>query len=200
MAQQWAEDGAVMDWFVRWQIKMEPQERFEEAWRKSSLVLLWRLLGPLLMAILLVVAFLLNMPAASQVERVIVAALLPLSFIVVMWISVVIVQWYVNIYVLTNRRLIHRKGILIRSREESQLPRVQNASYAAEMVQKWLGLGTVKVETASVGPPLVITSVRDPLGISQRILVAAEQAKQELALMDENQVRRLLGARLSQGT
>jgi uncharacterized membrane protein YdbT with pleckstrin-like domain len=189
-----------MDWFVQSQIKREPQEDFKEIWRKSRLVLLWRLLGPLLAAILLVAAFLLTASADGLVERAALALLLPLSFVVIIWISVVIVQWYVNIYVLTNRRLIHRQGIIIRSREEVQLPKVQNASYAAEMVQKWVGLGTVRVETASVGLPLVITSVRDASGISQRILVAAEQAKKELALMDENQVRRLLNRRLSEET
>lgn len=188
-----------MDWFAQSQVKLEPQEQSKETWRQSRLVLLWRLLGPLLLAVFLVALFLVTMSGAGLVERAVFTALFPLSFVALIWISVIIVQWYVNIYVLTNRRLIHREGILLRSRVEVQLPTVQNASYAAEMVQKWVGLGTVKVETASVGPPLVITSVRDALGISQRVLVVAEQARQEFALMDENQVRRLLSARISQG-
>jgi uncharacterized membrane protein YdbT with pleckstrin-like domain len=188
-----------MDWYAQSQVKLEPQEQIKETWRLSRLVLLWQLLAPLLLALFLTAAFLITISRTSLVERAVFIALLPLSFIALLWISVIIVQWYVNIYVLTNRRLIHREGILLRSRVEVQLPKVQNASYAAEMVQKWVGLGTVKVETASVGLPFVITSVRDALGISQRVLVAAEQAKQELALMDESQVRRLLSAQLSQG-
>ena len=188
-----------MDWFVQSQIKLEPNEQFKETWRQSRLILFLHLLGPLLLAIVLVALFLLTTSVEGLLERAIRILLTPLSLVALIWISVIIVLWYVHIYVLTNRRLIHRKGIILRSRVEVQLPKVQNASYAAEMVQKWVGLGTVKVETASVGPAFVIKDVRDALGISQRVLVAAEQAKQELALMNESQVRRLLSAQISQG-
>jgi len=188
-----------MDWFVRSQIRLEPKEQFKETWRQSGLVLVWRLLGPLVAAVVLATLFLLTTSAEGLVRQAARIVLLPLSLITVIAISVIIVLWYVHIYVLTNRRLIHRKGIILRSRVEIQLPKVQNASYTAEMVQKWVGLGTVKIETASIGPAFVIKNVRDALGIAQRVLVAAEQAKQELALVDESQVRRLLGARLSQG-
>lgn len=188
-----------MDWFVQSQIKLEPKELFKETWRQSGLVLFWRLLGPLLLAVILVALFVLAASAEGLIRQVIRIALLPLSLATLIAISVIIVLWYVHIYVLTNRRLIHRKGIILRSRVEVQLSRVQNASYVAETVQKWVGLGTVKVETASVGPALVIRDVRSALGIAQRVLAAAEQAKRELVPMDENQVRRLLSARLSQG-
>ncbi|MGB9594472.1 MAG: PH domain-containing protein, partial [Anaerolineae bacterium] len=101
-----------------------------------------------------------------------------------------------RIYVLTNRRLIRREGIIWRARNEVQLPKVQNASYSSAGLQKWVGLGTVKVETASMGRAFQMDNVRDALGISQQILKAADEAKHGRALMDEEQVRRMLEAHL----
>lgn len=181
-----------VDWFVRQQVPLEPGEEFRAAWRESWLVLLWRLLGPLVLANVAAVLFFLTSHRASRLEQIGFGFVLALSFIAVGWISLILVQWYVRIYVLTSRRLIWRQGILWRTRLELSLPKVQNASYSAAMLQKWVGLGTVRVETASVGLAFRIDNVRHALEISQEILKAADEARYQRALMEEDRVRRML--------
>jgi len=191
-----ATDAQAVDWFARHEIKLEPGERFIRVWRDSVLVLFLQLLLPVLPAVALVVGFAFAFRRSTPLEKVLFAVLLPASFAVLVWISVILLRWYFRIYVLTNRRLIRREGIIWRARNEVQLPKVQNASYRSALLQKWVGLGTVKVETASVGQPFAMDNVRDAPGISQRILRAADEFKRERALMDEEQVRRMLAQRL----
>ncbi len=187
---------AAVDWFVRHEVPLEPGEGFLGVWRDSRLILLRDMLLPLLLAIMLVALFALTYRRATLVETILFGLLLPLSFAVLIWLPVAILRWYFRIYVLTNRRLIRREGIIWRARNEVQLPKVQNASYSSVGLQKWVGLGTVKVETASMGRAFQMDNVRDALGISQQILKAADEAKHSRALMDEEQVRRMLEAHL----
>lgn len=183
---------ATVDWFTHQQVKLEPDEDFVHVWRDSLLVLFLKMALPLLLAIIGVALFALTFRRATLMESVVFALLLPLSFAVLIWLSLVILRWYFRIYVLTNRRLIRREGIIYRSRNEVQLPKVQNASYSAALLQKWVGLGTVKVETASMGAAFMMDNVRDALAISQEILKAADEAKRQRALVDEEQVRQAL--------
>jgi len=186
----------TVDWFARKQVRPEPGEAFLAVWRDSRVVLFLQMLLPLLAAVGLVVAFAFTLRRATTLERIGFAALLPASLAALVGVSVILLRWYFRIYVLTNRRLIRREGIIWRARNEVQLPKVQNASYSAAMLQKWVGLGTVKVETASMGQALTLDNVRDALGISQQILKAADEAKRERALLDEAQVRQMLETHL----
>ena len=185
-----------MDRFVGWQVKLAETEKYVAHWRRDGLILIWESLKPATLALVLAVVFVLTARVGS-LRPLAFALILPVGLVVVIWASVVIVQWYVRIFVLTSRRLIRREGIITRKRLEVQLPKVQNTSYAAIMVEKWLGLGRVTVETASVGLPLVIDKVRHAPDIAQRILAEAEAAKAEIAMLDERQVRQRLSERLT---
>lgn len=183
---------AAVDWFTRHEVPLQPQEVFIQVWRDSLLVLFNRILVSLLLAIIEVVVFFLTSRRATLIETILSAALLPVSAAVLGWLSVGMLRWYFRIYVLTNRRLIRREGILWHVRNEVPLPKVQNASYTAATFQKWMGLGTVKVETASTGPAFRMDNVRNAQAISQRILRAADEVKYRRELLDEEQVRRIL--------
>lgn len=187
---------AAVDWFVRRQVKLEPGEVFLGVWRDSLLILFVRMFPPLLLATMIGILFAATLRRATLVEQILFAVLLPLSFIVLAWLSAAMLRWYFRIYVLTNRRLIRREGIILRTRQELPLPKAQNAAYSAATIQKWLGLGTVRVETASVGPAFRIDNVRHALEIGQQILKAADEAKHQRALMEEDQVRRILAEAL----
>ncbi len=188
-----------MDWFVEREVKLEPGEELVQPWRESKIVLFWRLLGPVALALLLIVLFFQSVDRSTTLDRSVFALLLPASLFTVAWSTIVILQWYVRIFVLTNRRLIRREGILKVSRLQTQLPKVQNASYTLAGVQKWLGLGRVTVETASMGPPLVIGLVRNVSDISRQVLQTAETARRETAHLDEPEIRQLLSQRLTSG-
>lgn len=191
-----AGDPAAVDWFVRWQVKLEPGEVFLEVWRDSRLILALPMFVLLLSAAMLVVLFAVTLRRATLVEQILFVVLLPLSFAALIWPSAAMLRWYFRIYVLTNRRLIRREGIIQRTRPDFPLPKVQNATYSAATIQKWLGLGTVRVETASAGQAFRMDNVRHALEIGQRILKAADEAKYQRALLEEDQVRRILAKTL----
>jgi uncharacterized membrane protein YdbT with pleckstrin-like domain len=186
-----------MDWFVEREVKLEPGETLVDDWRESKLMLLWRLLGPLALALFLIVLFFSSMDRATSLESIVFTFLLPASVVTVAWVSLVILQWYMRIFVLTSLRLIRREGVLRVNRVQTQLPKVQNASYALSGVQKWLGLGKVTVETASMGPPLTIGLVRGVPAIAALVLEASETAKRQTSHLDEPEIRQLLSQRLT---
>ena len=186
-----------MDWFVEREVKLEEGETLVDFWRESKLVLFWRLLGPAAVALFLIVLFFSTMNRATSLESIVFAFLLPMSMLTVVWITVIILQRYMRIFVLTSLRLIHREGILRVARVKTQLPKVQNASYALIGVEKWLGLGKVTVETASMGPPLVIGLVRGVPDIAALVLKASEEAKRQTSHLDEPEIRQLLSQRLT---
>jgi len=182
-----------MDWFVQREIKLEEGEELLGFWRESRIVLFGRSLLPAIEAVAVVGLFF----VAAPVGGIAVAAVFILAFIVLAHVAIVILQWYMRIFVLTNRRLIRREGILRVKRLQTQLPKVQSASCAMADLDKWLGLGRVTVDTASVGRPLVIQKVRKSPQIADLILETAKSAKSEMAHMDEPEIRQFLSHRLT---
>ena len=185
-----------MDRFVEWQVKLAEKEKFVARWRRDFLILLWESLKPVTLGLVLLVVFGLS-ARVDSLRPLAFALILPLGLVVIVWTGLVIVLWYVRIFVLTNRRLIRREGIITVKRLEVQLPKVQNTSYAAAMVEKGVGRGRVTVETASVGPPLVMDKVRHAPAIAQQILNQAEAARAEIAQLEEWQIRQRLSERLT---
>ncbi|NNG40979.1 PH domain-containing protein [Flexivirga sp. ID2601S] len=74
----------------------------------------------------------------------IVALLLLLAFVVVP-----ILRWRTTIYVLTNRRLITRRGILSKSGRDIPLYRINDVSYEKGLLDRLLGCGTLIISDAS---------------------------------------------------
>lgn len=73
----------------------------------------------------------------------------------VVWVIVPILRWWTTIYVVTNRRLITREGIITRSGRDIPLYRINDVTYEKSLTDRILGCGT-----------LVISDATDKAGVS----------------------------------
>jgi membrane protein YdbS with pleckstrin-like domain len=68
-------------------------------------------------------------------------------------------RWVTTRYVVTDRRLITRHGVLTRSGRDLPLSRVTDISSTRGLLQRLLGCGTLVVETARPREPLMLLDV-----------------------------------------
>lgn len=77
----------------------------------------------------------------------------------VFWALIPFLRWRTTLYVLTNRRLITRSGILSRQGRDMPLTRVNDASFSHNVIDRMLGCGTLIIESAGERGQLVLTAV-----------------------------------------
>ncbi|BDZ57947.1 PH (Pleckstrin Homology) domain-containing protein [Barrientosiimonas humi] len=65
------------------------------------------------------------------------------------WVVVPIMKWRHTIYVITNRRLITREGIVTRSGRDIPLYRINDVTYEKGLLDRILGCGTLIVSDAT---------------------------------------------------
>jgi uncharacterized membrane protein YdbT with pleckstrin-like domain len=79
-----------------------------------------------------------------------------------LWLVVTpLVRWATTQYVITNRRVIVRSGIVARQGRDMPLARVNDVHFAYTIVDRLLGCGTLVVESAGESGQLVIRFVPD---------------------------------------
>lgn len=77
----------------------------------------------------------------------------------VIWVVLVpFLRWLTSTYTITNRRIITRKGILHKTGHDLPLRRINNVNTERHLVDRFLGCGTLILETAA-GNPLVLPDV-----------------------------------------
>ncbi|MDH4158937.1 MAG: PH domain-containing protein [Actinomycetota bacterium] len=84
-----------------------------------------------------------------------------LAVLLVWWVIGPAVRWATTQYVLTNRRVIVRSGIVARQGRDMPLARVNDVHFAYTVVDRLLGCGTLVVESAAESGQLVIRAVPD---------------------------------------
>jgi membrane protein YdbS with pleckstrin-like domain len=79
------------------------------------------------------------------------------------WFLVVLpfVRWATTNYVITDRRLLTRWGLITKEARDLPLSRLTDVRYAAGPLQRMLGVGTMYVEAMGEAGPLVLASVPD---------------------------------------
>jgi uncharacterized membrane protein YdbT with pleckstrin-like domain len=115
------------------------------------------LLVPIVVGVATYVIFLIPHGSAQrwlQWAVVIVAALLLLRFS--LWPYL---KWQTTHYVLTNRRVIIRTGVLGRSGRDIPLTRVNDASFHHSLFERMLGCGTLTIESAGEHGQVVLPEV-----------------------------------------
>lgn len=76
-----------------------------------------------------------------------------------LWAVIPFLRWRTTLYVLTNRRLITRSGILSRQGRDMPLTRVNDASFSHNVIERLLRCGTLVIESAGERGQLVLTDV-----------------------------------------
>jgi uncharacterized membrane protein YdbT with pleckstrin-like domain len=76
-------------------------------------------------------------------------AILAIAVILLLWFSLrPYLTWQFTHYVITNRRIVHREGVLARSGRDVPLNRVNDVSFQHGVIDRMFGSGTLIVESA----------------------------------------------------
>jgi uncharacterized membrane protein YdbT with pleckstrin-like domain len=87
-----------------------------------------------------------------------------------------IIDWANRIYVLTDQRVLRRRGVILLSIVEAPLGRVQHSAIYARVLERLLGLGTIGFATAgSNGFEVIWEMISDPIDTHRKILQAIER-------------------------
>jgi membrane protein YdbS with pleckstrin-like domain len=80
-------------------------------------------------------------------------ALVVVAVVVVAWFSVApLLRWRCTHFVVTNRRLLVREGVLTRTGFEIPMNRITSVHFRQTVLERMLGCGTLSVESASDEP------------------------------------------------
>jgi uncharacterized membrane protein YdbT with pleckstrin-like domain len=111
--------------------------------------------------------------AAQGPARVVVAALALLVLVAVVLRP--LLRWGTTHYVVTNRRLITRQGVVARSGRDVPLSRITDVSFSHGLVERLLGCGTLEVESAGERGPVVLADVPHVEAVQRRLQELADE-------------------------
>jgi uncharacterized membrane protein YdbT with pleckstrin-like domain len=89
------------------------------------------------------------------------AVMIGAAILFVMWVIVPVVRWSTSQYVVTNRRVIVRTGIVARQGRDMPLQRLNDVHFKYGVIDRLLGCGDLIVESAGETGQLLIHSVPD---------------------------------------
>ena len=79
----------------------------------------------------------------------------------VWWVLRPVAYWWTTIYVLTDRRVITRSGLIAKNGRDMPLSRVNDVSFSHTVLDQMLNCGTLIIESAGEKGQLTIRSVPD---------------------------------------
>jgi uncharacterized membrane protein YdbT with pleckstrin-like domain len=123
----------------------------------------WKaLVGPVV-ALLVVVplaSFLAGRIPNGSAQTTVRLVILVVAVVALIWLTLLpFLRWWTTIYVLTNRRLILRQGVIARSGRDIPLDRVNDVSFSHTAFERLLGCGTLVVESAGERGQLTLTDI-----------------------------------------
>lgn len=99
-----------------------------------------------------------------EAAAVVVALVVAVVFVVLpLW------RWYSERFVVTNRRIAHRRGILTRTGRDIPLRRVNDIAIERDVLDRILGCGTLIVSDATEKPGLVLHDIPDVERVQVRL-------------------------------
>jgi uncharacterized membrane protein YdbT with pleckstrin-like domain len=100
--------------------------------------------------------------------------LLSLVVIGIPWLIYRILVMKTDIWVITDRRLVDRQGIISRTVKESPYEKIHNASYTQGLWGRLFGYGDLRVQTASTEGFSEILMVKDPDRVKSILMEAVD--------------------------
>lgn len=101
-------------------------------------------------------------------------ALLPLTV-------VPIIQWWFTAYILTNERLITRKGVIAKSGIEISLENISNVWFNQNVLERLLRSGDLLIESAGETGQSRFSDIPDPEGFQSLLYRTREERNLELS-------------------
>ena len=104
------------------------------------------------------------------------------------WTVAPFVTWWNTIYVITDRRLIMRHGVLSRSGHDMPISRLNDVSFEHNLFERMLGCGTLTVESAGERGQVVLADVPKVEEVQRVLYRLSDEARQgELAGLRERE-------------
>lgn len=112
-----------------------------------------------------------DLPAAGRAAVAVVSALVLLRGAVLPFL-----RWRATRFVVTDRRVLTRSGIVSRAGRDLPLSRVDDLAFSRSPVDRLFGSGTVVLSPAGDRPPLVLRSVPHVVDLQGRLSELVETA------------------------
>ena len=105
------------------------------------------------------------------------SAIAAVALVVLVWTTVLpFLRWVTTHYVVTNRRLITRRGIVARTGRDMPLTRINDISFSHTVLERVLGCGTLVVESAGERGQLTLDDVPGVEDVQRRLYELADEA------------------------
>jgi uncharacterized membrane protein YdbT with pleckstrin-like domain len=95
-------------------------------------------------------------------------------------------RWVTTHYVVTDRRLITRRGIIARTGRDMPLTRINDISFSHTVIERLLGCGTLVVESAGERGQLTLDDVPHVEDVQRRLYELADVAGERWDEADEH--------------
>lgn len=107
---------------------------------------------------------------------------IPLSIIILSLLYLIykIYDRRLNIWVITNLRLIDEQGVFTVKVKESPIDKINNVSYVQPLLGRMLGFGDVEIQTAAEQGATVYKGLKMPKELSEALTTAQEEYKRNL--------------------
>ena len=103
-------------------------------------------------------------------------AIVVLALLVIVRLTVwPLLQWMTTRYVLTNRRVVIRTGVLSRSGRDIPLTRVNDVSFRHGIIERILRCGTLTIESAGEHGQVVLPDVPSVELVQRQVLARAQE-------------------------
>jgi uncharacterized membrane protein YdbT with pleckstrin-like domain len=143
----------------------------------------WKaLVGPVVALLVIVPVgsyFAARIPSGSS-QKPLRLLILVVALVALGWLTVApFLRWLTTIYVLTDHRLIVRRGIIARSGRDIPLARINDVSFSHTAFERILGCGTLVVESAGERGQLTLTDIPRVERVQRRLyeLVEADDSR-----------------------
>ncbi len=110
------------------------------------------------------------------------------------WFLISFLEWWFCVYVVTDKRIILRRGVLALVRQVLPLEDVNSVMAVLVGLGRLLNVGHVQITTAGRTSNLVMEDVSDPVSISNRIQELQELARQRSTVMQWSEINSRLEA------
>lgn len=109
------------------------------------------------------------------------------ALVLALWVVAPFLRWLTSTYTFTNRRIITRRGILVKTGHDMPLTRINNVAYRRGPIDQVLGCGTLVLTTAAEQPVTLddIPDVERVHVVMTELLFGGEPAPRSPQALDE---------------
>jgi uncharacterized membrane protein YdbT with pleckstrin-like domain len=97
------------------------------------------------------------------------------------WLVKAYLDWQFTYFVVTDKRVVYRTGVLAKHGVEIPLARINNINFHQGIVDRLVGAGTLEIESAGTDGESRFSHVRHPDGVQQVIYQTMEDHERERA-------------------